>query len=147
LFFHIWISLLLFCIYSPSFTQLLSTFPQLVYASVFVSVPSSLPSNRLWALCALTNPQYSNHLNLSSLSLSSWSFHFDHLSFIYIAFAILPPTVGSVHFSGPAFILPENIQVVNPVILAELQLGAFFFFFFGVILLTGRWNLRWSLHV
>jgi hypothetical protein len=29
-----------------------------------------------------------------------------------------------VHFSGPAFITPRNIQVVNPVILGVLQLGA-----------------------
>ena len=58
-----------------------------------------------------------------------WSFtlttHFLNLHFqSLLHFTILPPTVGSVHFSGPAFILPENTQVVNPVILAELQLGA-----------------------
>ena len=31
-------------------------------------------------------------------------------------------TVGSVHFSGPDFILPRNTLVVNPVILEEVQL-------------------------
>jgi hypothetical protein len=60
---------------------------------------------------------------LGDHGLSCTTYCYVENPFFFFLIPLGLPTVGSVHFSGPDFILPGNIQVVNPVILAEVQLG------------------------